>query len=166
MESTFAVVVGSIFSMGGQGRLKPSAGHLRVASMPILLPKLGRREAWSRESMGPRVNWMSRSGSMLLASAEGDFGQVLDVAVLVYDDDALGEHRLAHGPDAVHDFAGVAGVGFADADDHQVVEDGLGGRHTSTISGRVSCMRGRKMRSTALPIQASSMGGLPTMVAA
>ena len=36
----------------------------------------------------------------------------------------------------------------------------------STISGSVSFMSGRKMRSTALPIQASSIGGLPTMVAA
>src|ERR1035437_4721295 len=41
-----------------------------------------------------------------------------------------------------------------------------GGRQTSTISGRVSCMSGRKMRSTALPIQASSIGGLPPTVAA
>ena len=35
-----------------------------------------------------------------------------------------------------------------------------GGRQTSTISGSVSCMSGRKMRSTALPIQASSIGRL------
>ena len=71
---------------------------------------------------------MSRSGSMLLADAQGDFGEVLHVAVFVDDDDALGEHGLAHGPDAVHDFARVAGVALADGDDHQVVEDGLDGQ--------------------------------------
>jgi hypothetical protein len=29
----------------GQGRVKPSEGHLRVASTPILEPKLGKRGA-------------------------------------------------------------------------------------------------------------------------
>ena len=53
-------------------------------------------------------------GVDVVGDAEGDFGEVLHVAVLVDDDDALGEHGLAHGPDAVHDFAGVAGVGLLD----------------------------------------------------
>ena len=40
------------------------------------------------------------------------------------------------------------------------------GRFTSTSSGMVSFISGRKIRSTAFPIQASSMGGLPTIVVA
>ena len=39
-------------------------------------------------------------GVDVVGDAEGDFGKVLDVAILVDDDDALGEHGLAHGPDA------------------------------------------------------------------
>ena len=38
IASTFAFVAESMRSISGQGRVKPSAGHLRVASMPILLP--------------------------------------------------------------------------------------------------------------------------------
>src|SRR6267142_674845 len=53
--STCALVFSSIRISSGQGRVKPSVGHLRVASIPILEPKLGRREAWSSESTGPRV---------------------------------------------------------------------------------------------------------------
>ena len=70
---------------------------------------------------------MSRSGSMLLAVRRVTSFEVLDVAVLVDDDDALGEHGLADGPDAVHDLAGVACVGLADGYDHEVVEDAGGG---------------------------------------
>src|SRR4051794_40912045 len=33
----------------GQGRVKPSLGHLRVASIPIFDPKFARRLAWSSE---------------------------------------------------------------------------------------------------------------------
>src|SRR5688572_1724539 len=40
----------------GHGRLKPSDGHFRVASMPILLPYAARSLASSRSSTGPRVN--------------------------------------------------------------------------------------------------------------
>jgi hypothetical protein len=43
--STSALVFSSIRISSGQGRLKPSLGHLRVASMPIFEPKLGSREA-------------------------------------------------------------------------------------------------------------------------
>src|ERR1700689_5342384 len=52
-------------------------------------------------------------GVDVVGDAEGDFGEVLNVAVFVDDDDAFGEHGLAHGPDAVHDLARVAGVAFA-----------------------------------------------------
>ena len=38
------------------------------------------------------------------------------------------EHRLAKAPDGVHHFAGVAGVGFADRNQNQVVENAFG-RH-------------------------------------
>src|SRR4029079_19711630 len=52
----------------GQGRVKPSPGPLRVASIPIFEPRFGRREAWSSESTGPSVNCTSRSGSMWLST--------------------------------------------------------------------------------------------------
>ena len=38
IASTRDFTAGSMVSMAGQGRVKPSAAHLRVASMPILLP--------------------------------------------------------------------------------------------------------------------------------
>ena len=50
------LISSAISTSSGHGRSNPSVGHLRVASMPILLPKFGSREAWSRESTGPRVN--------------------------------------------------------------------------------------------------------------
>jgi hypothetical protein len=53
IRSTFAFTSADILISAGQGRVKPSVGHLRVASIPILGPKLGRREAWSSESTGP-----------------------------------------------------------------------------------------------------------------
>src|SRR5207253_1962515 len=62
--SIFFFVSVSILISPGHGRAKPSVGHLRVASTPILEPKLGSREACSSWSTGPRVNSMSRSGSM------------------------------------------------------------------------------------------------------
>src|SRR5215471_1664575 len=48
----------------GHGRMNPSDAHFRVASIPILLPYAGRSLASSRSSIGPLVNWMSRSGEM------------------------------------------------------------------------------------------------------
>ncbi len=70
---------------------------------------------------------MSRSGSMLLVTRRVTSARSWTSQSSSSDDDALGEHGLAHGPDAVHDLAGVAGVALADAHDHQVVEDALGG---------------------------------------
>jgi len=35
--------------------------------------------------MGPRVNWNVASGSILFCNAQCDFGQILHVAVFVYD---------------------------------------------------------------------------------
>ncbi len=45
-----------ISTSSGHGRSKPSVDHLRVASIPILLPKFGSREAWSSVSTGPSMN--------------------------------------------------------------------------------------------------------------
>jgi len=45
IASTFFFTSGSILISSGQGRVKPSEGHLRVASTPILEPKLGKRGA-------------------------------------------------------------------------------------------------------------------------
>jgi len=45
-----------ISTSSGHGRSNPSVDHLRVASMPILLPKFASLEAWSSESTGPSVN--------------------------------------------------------------------------------------------------------------
>ena len=56
MPSTFFFTAGCILISSGQGRVKPSDGHFAVASTPILEPKLGRREACSSWSTGPRVN--------------------------------------------------------------------------------------------------------------
>jgi len=67
-------------------------------------------------------------GVDVVAYSQHDVGDVLDVAVFVDDDDALGEHGLAEAPDGVHDFAGVAGVALADADEHEVVGDAFGGQ--------------------------------------
>src|ERR1700731_2448089 len=50
------LVFSSIRISSGQGRVKPSLAHLRVASMPIFEPKFGSRDAWSSESTGPSVN--------------------------------------------------------------------------------------------------------------
>ncbi len=105
-------------------------------------------------------------GVDVVGHAQDDLGDVLDVAVLVDDDDDFGEHGLAEGPDGVHDLARVAGITFADGDQHEVVEDGFDGEVNVNDFRDCRRMAGRKMRSTALPIHASSMGGLPTMVAA
>src|ERR1700683_1511858 len=45
--STSALVFSSIRISSGQGRVKPSLGHLRVASLAIFDPELGRREGGS-----------------------------------------------------------------------------------------------------------------------
>jgi len=75
--------------------------------------------------MGPSVNWMSRFRVDVVQHLEGDLSDVVHVDVLIDDQDAFREHRLAQGPDGVHDFAGLAGIGLADGDDHQVVEGRL-----------------------------------------
>src|SRR5690606_11882161 len=67
-SSTFFFTASSISIRSGHGRVKPSSGHLRVPSMPILDPNPGPREAWSRSSAGPKVKRTSRSGSMLFSA--------------------------------------------------------------------------------------------------
>ena len=49
----------------GHSRANPSLRHLRVASIPTLLPHHGIGEAWSSVSAGPVTNSRSRRGSML-----------------------------------------------------------------------------------------------------
>src|ERR1700739_4212446 len=44
----------------------------------------------------------------------GHLPEILDADVVVDDDNHLGEHGLAEGPDGVHDLSGMAGVGFSD----------------------------------------------------
>src|ERR1700740_32608 len=50
---------------------------------------------------------------------------ILDIAVLIDDDDAFGEHRLTHRPDAVHHLARLPRVALADRHDHEVVKYAL-----------------------------------------
>src|SRR5581483_12250332 len=45
-----------------------------------------------------------------------------------HDDDVFGEHHLAHAPEAVHDFEGLHGIGFADAGEDEIVKDPFGGQ--------------------------------------
>ena len=56
------------------------------------------------------------------ADAECHFAQVADVHVGVHDDDALGEHHLAHAPKAVHQLHGMVGELFLHRHDHHVME--------------------------------------------
>ena len=59
------------------------------------------------------------------AEAEEDFACVVDVYVVVDHDDVFGEHHLAGSPEAVHDFVGLHGIGFLNADKDEVVKDSL-----------------------------------------
>src|SRR5208282_4839661 len=61
----------------------------------------------------------------VVGHAQHHLAHVLHVAILVHHHHALGEHRLPHGPYAVHHFARVPGIRLADRHDHQVVEDGF-----------------------------------------
>ncbi len=54
---------------------------------------------------------------------ERDLADVLHVHVFIHHDDALGEHGLAQRPDGVHHLARLAGIRFANRDQHQVVKD-------------------------------------------
>src|SRR5215471_3136721 len=60
ISSARAAAPGVVRMRVGHGRMNPSDAHLRVASIPILLPYAGRSLASSRSSIGPFVNWMSR----------------------------------------------------------------------------------------------------------
>ena len=64
----------------------------------------------------------------VVGDAENDFAHVLDIAILIDNQDALGEHGLAERPDGVHDFARLAGITFADGHDHEVVKDAFDGQ--------------------------------------
>src|ERR1035441_2771992 len=105
-SSTRFFTSGDISITPGQGRVKPSVGHLRVASIPIFEPKFGRRLEWSSESTGPSANSMSRSGRLmtrhgaqatvlprlrfcLVGASPAVFADFLHVHVFGHDDDAL-----------------------------------------------------------------------------
>src|SRR4029079_17976581 len=60
IPSTLRFTASSMTMSGGQGRWKPSLGHLAVASMPIFAPKFGSGAAWSSWSTGPFVKMISR----------------------------------------------------------------------------------------------------------
>ena len=62
-------------------------------------------------------------GIDMVQNLERDLADVLHVHILVNHDDALSEHRLPQRPDGVHHFAGLAGIGLFDGDQHQVVKD-------------------------------------------
>src|SRR5579884_3923338 len=51
--STISFVARSDPTSSGHGRVNPSVGHFRVASIPIFDPKSGSRDEWSNESTGP-----------------------------------------------------------------------------------------------------------------
>src|SRR5687768_12940075 len=65
---TRCLVSASISMSFGHSRVKPSSGHLRVASMPIFDPYVNARLEWSSTSIGPIVKRTSRSGSMLFSA--------------------------------------------------------------------------------------------------
>ena len=74
IASTFALISRLITMLPGQGHANPSVGRLRVASMPILLPHHGMRDAWSSISAGPVTNSRSRWGSMLASARHARAG--------------------------------------------------------------------------------------------
>src|SRR4051812_1383258 len=56
INSAFLAAAGDVSMRIGHERVNPSDGHLRVASIPILLPYAARSLASSRSSTGPLVN--------------------------------------------------------------------------------------------------------------
>lgn len=78
------------------------------------------------------------------AEVEEDFAGVMDVDVGIDDDHVFGEHHLAHAPEAVHDFIGLHGVGFFDADKDEVVEDAFGGEGDVDNLGKVHLKDGEE----------------------
>jgi hypothetical protein len=67
-------------------------------------------------------------GIDVVENFQRDVGEILHVYIFVDHDDDLGEHGLAKRPDGVHHFASLTGIGLADGDDHQVVEDAFDGK--------------------------------------
>src|SRR5256714_14894909 len=53
--------------------------------------------------------------------------QVLDIHVLVYHDDELGEHHQHHAPDGAHNLFRLARIAFFDGDNDDVVEAAFDG---------------------------------------
>src|SRR5260370_8337279 len=162
--STSALVLASIRISSGQGRLKPSVGHLRVASMPIFEPKFGSREAWSSDSTGPHLNSISPSRSMWLKSVR----TTSPMSCTFTSSSSTTMHLITMAwPRAQMPFITLRawpGYDFRLDTIIRLWKMPSTGKFTSTISGNVSFIMGRKLRSTALPIQPSSIGGVPTIV--
>src|SRR5581483_1259478 len=66
-------------------------------------------------------------GINVVQSFQDDLAGILHVDIFIHHHNAFREHRLAEGPDGVHHFAGLAGIGLADGDDHQVVKNAFDG---------------------------------------
>ena len=66
-------------------------------------------------------------GIDVVGDAEGDFGEVLHVAIFIHNHNAFSEHGLPQRPDSGHDFPSLARITLADGDDHQVMEDAFDG---------------------------------------
>ena len=112
------------------------------------------------------VNCMSRSGSILLKT----LSTTSPMSCTFTSSSTTTMHLVNMAwPSAQIPFMTLRawpGYDLADGDDHQVVKHAFHGQVDVHDLRHVSLISGRKMRSTALPIQASSMGGLPTMVVA
>jgi hypothetical protein len=78
------------------------------------------------------------------AEVEEDFAGVVDVDVGIDDDHVFGEHHLAHAPEAVHDFVGLHGVGFFDADKDEVVKNAFGRKGDIDNLGKVHLKDGEE----------------------
>ena len=60
------------------------------------------------------------------AQSKHDFAQVVHIHILIDDHKVFGEHHLPHPPETMHDLVGLHGIGLADTDTYQIVEDAFG----------------------------------------
>jgi hypothetical protein len=69
----------------------------------------------------------------IVQSFPSHLADVLHVHFFIHHHDALTEHRLARSPDGVHDFPGMARIGFPDCHQNQVMKNAFGRQN---LSGR------------------------------
>ena len=103
-------------------------------------------------------------GREIVEHVPSHFARRCDVDVGVYDDENAREHHhMARAPKRVHHFLRLAGIGFANRDDREVMKAAFDRKiHVDDFGQHASAGAARKMRSVALPSHASSIGGLPT----